>query len=130
MPAHDRPHIPLSHLTAAPDPKRKFRLLEQVRRGLRVRHYSRRTEIAYCAWVRRFVVFHGRRHPSLMGETEIAGFLNQLATDGRVSASTQNQHSTRCSFCTGTYWVETLAWCRDLRLQNVGGGRRSCCLLV
>ena len=91
MPGHDPARIPLSHLTGPPDPARKFRLLEQVRRGLRVRHYSRRTEIAYCAWVRRFVVFHGRRHPSLMGESEISAFLNQLATDGRVGASTQNQ---------------------------------------
>ena len=91
MPAQDRPQIPLSHLSGASDPARRFRLLEQVRRGLRVRHYSSRTEIAYCAWVRRFVVFHGRRHPSLMGEHEISAFLNQLATDGRVSASTQNQ---------------------------------------
>ena len=91
MPAPDRPQIPQSHLTTTSDPARRFRLLEQVRRGLRVRHYSRRTEIAYCAWVRRFVLFHGRRHPSLMGEQEISAFLNHLATDGRVSASTQNQ---------------------------------------
>lgn len=91
MPTPDRPQIPQSHLTTTSDPARRFRLLEQVRRGLRVRHYSRRTEIAYCAWVRRFVLFHGRRHPSLMGEQEISAFLNHLATDGRVSASTQNQ---------------------------------------
>lgn len=91
MPTPDRPQIPQSHLTTTSDLARRFRLLEQVRRGLRVRHYSRRTEIAYCAWVRRFVLFHGRRHPSLMGEQEISAFLNHLATDGRVSASTQNQ---------------------------------------
>jgi len=66
-------------------------LLEQVRRSLRVRHYSRRTETAYCAWIRRFVLFHRRRHPSTMGEEEIAAFLNHLATKGGVSASTQNQ---------------------------------------
>src|ERR1700682_1327176 len=91
MPAQDRPQIPLSHLAGGSNPVRRFRLLEQVRRGLRVRHYSGRTEIAYCGWVRRFVVFHGRRHPSLMGEHEISAFLNHLVTDGRVSASTQNQ---------------------------------------
>lgn len=83
--------IPSSHLTGPPDPGRRYRLLEQVRRGLRFRHYSRRTEIAYCAWVRRFVLFHDRRHPSTMGEEEIAEFLNHLATNGGVSASTQNQ---------------------------------------
>src|SRR6267378_3743733 len=91
MSAQDRPQIPLSHLTGASNPARRFRLLEQVRRGLRLRHYSRHTETAYCAWVRRFVVFHRRRHPSLMGEPEISAFLNHLVTDGRVSASTQNQ---------------------------------------
>jgi integron integrase len=83
--------IPLSHLVGPPDAKRRFRLLEQVRRALRVRRYSKRTEIAYCGWIRRFVVFHGLRHPSAMGEEEIAAFLNHLATAGNVSASTQNQ---------------------------------------
>ena len=91
MPHPGYPSIPLSHLTAPPDPARKYRLLEQVRRGLRVRHYSRRTEIAYCGWIRRFILFHGRRHPSTMGEIEIAAYLNHLATTGGVSASTQNQ---------------------------------------
>ena len=91
MPAPHPSQIPVSHLATTSDPARRFRLLERVRRGLRVRHYSRRTEIAYCAWVRRFVLFHDRRHPSLMGEHEISVFLNHLATEGRVSASTQNQ---------------------------------------
>ncbi|MGI8402477.1 MAG: integron integrase [Gemmatimonadaceae bacterium] len=85
------PPIPLSELAALPDPARRFRLLERVRRSLRARHYSPRTETAYCGWIRRFVLFHGRRHPSTMGEEEIAAFLNHLATEGRVSASTQNQ---------------------------------------
>ncbi len=83
--------IPPAHLTRRPEPDRKFRLLERVRRALRVRHYSPRTEEAYCDWIRRFVVFHGRRHPTLMGEPEIAAFLSDLATRGNVSASTQNQ---------------------------------------
>jgi integron integrase len=65
--------------------------MEQVRVALRVRHYSRRTEIAYTGWIRRFVVFHDRRHPSTMGEAEIVSFLNDLSTKGNVSASTQNQ---------------------------------------
>ena len=60
MPTSHQPQIPLSHLIAAPNPARRFRLLEQVRRGLRLRHYSKRTEVAYCAWVRRFVLFHDR----------------------------------------------------------------------
>lgn len=91
MPSSQPGAIPLSHLTAPPDSTRKYRLLEQVRRGLRVRHYSRRTEIAYCGWIRRFVIFHDRRHPATMGEQEISAFLNDLATNGGVTASTQNQ---------------------------------------
>lgn len=67
------------------------RLLEQVRAAIRLRHYSRRTERAYTGWVRRFVRFHGLRHPASMGGVEITAFLSHLATDRHVSASTQNQ---------------------------------------
>jgi integron integrase len=66
-------------------------LLERVRARLKTRHYSKRTEQAYCNWIRRFVLFHERRHPATMGEQEIAAFLNDLATVKNVSASTQNQ---------------------------------------
>ena len=67
------------------------RLLDQVRNAIRVRHYSIRTEQAYVGWVRRFVVFHGKRHPSELGAEEVAAFLTHLAVRGRVAASTQNQ---------------------------------------
>jgi len=67
------------------------RLLDQVRSAVRVRHFSRRTEEAYVSWIRRFIVHHGKRHPSLMREPEITAFVSWLATDGGVSASTQNQ---------------------------------------
>lgn len=70
---------------------RKPRLLESVRRAIRARHYSRRTEQVYVAWVRRFVLFHGKRHPLDLGEGEIRAFLSHLATDRSVAASTQNQ---------------------------------------
>ena len=83
--------IPASHLGRRPEPERRLRLLERVRARLKTRHYSKRTEDAYCDWVRRFVLFHARRHPSTMGEQEIAAFLNDLATVKNVSASTQNQ---------------------------------------
>ncbi|MEX2108979.1 MAG: integron integrase [Gemmatimonadaceae bacterium] len=72
-------------------PGRPLRLLERLRNRLRTRRYSPRTERAYCDWVRRFVLYHERRHPRTMGEAEIAGFLTHLATERRVSASTQNQ---------------------------------------
>jgi integron integrase len=67
------------------------RLLDRVRDSVCARHYSIRTEEAYAGWVRRFVLFHGKRHPSEMGESEINAFLSHLATAEKVSASTQNQ---------------------------------------
>ena len=67
------------------------RLMDRMREQLRSRHYSRRTEQAYCLWVRRFIVFHGGRHPADMDEVQINEFLTHLAVDERVSASTQNQ---------------------------------------
>jgi integron integrase len=69
----------------------KPKLLDQMREALRTRHYSPRTERAYCAWVRRFIYFHHVRHPAEMGEPEINAFLTHLAVAGNVSASTQNQ---------------------------------------
>ena len=67
------------------------RLLDQVRDSLRRRRYSLRTEKVYIHWIRRFILFHGKRHPREMGVDEIIAFLNHLARAGRVSASTQNQ---------------------------------------
>ena len=69
----------------------KPRLLDMVRDELRRRHYSRRTEESYVGWIRRYVVFHGRRHPSDLGVEHVKGFLSALATQGNVAASTQNQ---------------------------------------
>lgn len=67
------------------------RLMEQVRGEIRARHYSRRTEDAYVHWIRRFIVFHGRRHPCELAAAEIAAFITWLAVDQHVAASTQNQ---------------------------------------
>jgi integron integrase len=69
----------------------KGRLIEEVRRRLRTRHYSLRTEQAYVAWVRRFILASGKRHPADMGEKEVEHFLSALATEGNVAAGTQNQ---------------------------------------
>lgn len=69
----------------------KKRLLDQVRDAIRTRHYSYRTEVAYVRWVRRFILFQGKRHPSDMGPAEVGAFLTHLAVQRRVSASTQNQ---------------------------------------
>jgi integron integrase len=75
----------------APATPPKPKLLDQVRQAIRARHYSDRTEKAYVHWIKRFVLFHNKRHPLEMAEPDIAQFLSSLATEGRVSASTQNQ---------------------------------------
>jgi integron integrase len=67
------------------------RLLDQVRDEIRFRHYSIRTEQAYLGWVKRYILFHGKRHPRDMGADEVTRFLTHLAVQGNVAASTQNQ---------------------------------------
>src|ERR1700684_1497934 len=69
----------------------KPKLLDLVRAAIRRRHYSLRTEKDYTDWIRRFILFHGTRHPQEMGAAEITAFLDDLAVRGRVAASTQNQ---------------------------------------
>ena len=73
------------------------KLLTLVRRAIRLRHYSRHTEEAYVAWVRRFVRFAGLRHPASLGEAEVERFLSSLAELG-VSATTQNQAASALRF--------------------------------
>ena len=91
MPLHGRPDIvadvPPTTAAVASSPK----LLDRVRWQLRVKHYSVRTEQAYVDWIRRFILFHRKRHPDEMGEKEITEFLTYLAVEKGVSASTQNQ---------------------------------------
>lgn len=72
-------------------PHRKPKLLDQVREAIRARHYSIRTEEAYAQWIRRYILFHNKRHPKDMGEQEINEFVSHLATDKNVAASTQTQ---------------------------------------
>lgn len=67
------------------------KLLEQVREVLRVKHYSYRTEEVYLAWIKKFILFHHKRHPSEMGAREINQYLSHLAVRHQVAASTQNQ---------------------------------------
>ena len=66
-------------------------LLEVAREKMRTRHLAYRTEQAYLQWIRRFIVFHQRRHPRELGAAEVERFLTHLAVDRKVSASTQNQ---------------------------------------
>ena len=67
------------------------RLLDRVRHAIRARHYSRRTEKAYVGWIKRYIFFHGKRHPAEMGAAEVSQFLTSLAVQANVAASTQNQ---------------------------------------
>ncbi len=85
------PQIPPEHLKRAAVPDRPLRLLERVRTRMRLLHYSARTAQTYCDWIRRFVLFHDRKHPERMSDREVAAFLTHLAKDLDVAASTQNQ---------------------------------------
>jgi integrase len=69
----------------------KPKLLDQVRDVIRRKHYSFRTEQTYIDWIRRFILFHGKRHPNEMAEREVTEFLTYLARERKVAASTQNQ---------------------------------------
>lgn len=71
--------------------RRTSPFLDRVRDAIRVRHYSVRTEQVYVGWIKRFILYHGKRHPSDMGETEVAAFLTHLAAECHVAANTQNQ---------------------------------------
>ena len=83
----EEPYVRSAVPVSPPPPK----LLHRMRDHLRTRHYSIRTETAYLDWVRRFILFHDKRHPAEMGAVEVAAFLTHLAVDRQVSASTQNQ---------------------------------------
>jgi Phage integrase, N-terminal SAM-like domain len=85
------------------------KLLDRVRQAIRLRHYSRRTEQAYVAWIRRFIVFNGKRHPRELGEPEVTAFLSGLAARS-VSASTQNQALSAILFLYEVVMGGRLAW--------------------
>jgi integron integrase len=65
--------------------------MDCVREAIQRKHFSYRTEQVYCGWIKRFIHFHGKRHPLEMAEPEVNGFLSHLAVEGKVAASTQNQ---------------------------------------
>ena len=67
------------------------RLIPRLREAMRTRRYSLKTEKAYVHWVRRYIFFHKLRHPKDVGPVEVTAFLNHLANERKVSASTQNQ---------------------------------------
>jgi len=90
------------------------KLLAQVRRAIRIRHYSRRTEEAYVGWIRRFVRFHGLRHPAELAERDVTRFLTGLAVEAGVSASTQNQALSALVFLYDAVLGRPLGLCEGL----------------
>ena len=92
----------------------KPKLIDEVRRVLRLKHYSIRTEQAYVDWIRRFMVHHGLRHPREMGGAEVSGFLSHLAADLDVSASTQNQALAALLFLYQQVLGVNLPWMDDV----------------
>jgi integron integrase len=95
---------------AGPAGAPKPRLLDRVRQAIRARHYSRRTEKTYVAWIRRYILFHGKRHPTEMGAAEATRFLTSLAVDGNVAASTQNQALSALLFLYRDVLEQDLPW--------------------
>lgn len=86
------------------------RLLDQVHLAIRTRHFSWRTEKAYIGWIKRFIIFHGKRHPATLGEAEVTAFLSTLATRNRVSSSTQNQALSAIIFLYRAVLGKELEW--------------------
>jgi integron integrase len=88
----------------------KPRLLDRVRNTIRTLHYSRRTEKAYVSWIKRYIFFNNKRHPDELGEDEITAFLNYLAVELKVSASTQNQARNAILFLYKNVLGKDLEW--------------------
>lgn len=86
------------------------RLLDHVRTVIRIKHYSIRTEQAYVQWIRRYILFHGKRHPRELGAAQLSAFLSHLAVRGRVAASTQNQALNAILFLYREVLKQNLPW--------------------
>jgi len=89
-------------------------LLEQVRDKIRLKHYSIRTEESYLSWIRRFILFHDKKHPKDMGKNEIEQFLSDLAVNRNVAASTQNQALSAVLFLYREVLEIDLPWLTDV----------------
>ena len=100
-------------------PQRSPRLLDRLRAEIRVRHYSIRTEEAYVDWARRYILFHDKRHPKDMGADEVTAFLTHLATERKVSASTQNQAKSALLFLYREVLGVELPWLAEVIAARV-----------
>src|SRR5437899_5745935 len=94
--------------------QQKPKLLDQVRAVIRRKHYSIRTEEAYVDWIKRYIFFHDKRHPQEMGERELEQFLNDLAVQKRVAASTQNQALSALVFLYREVLGQEIGWLDNL----------------
>ena len=101
-------------MTISPDFPPAPKLLDQVRDRIRVKHYSIRTETQYVQWVRRFILFHGKKHPRDMGAPEVEAFLTHLAVEGNVAAATQNQALSALLFLYKEVLAIDLPWLKDV----------------
>jgi site-specific recombinase XerD len=88
----------------------KPKLLDQVRQALRLKHYSYETEKTYVQWIKRFILFHKKRHPEEMGKEEVEAFLVHLAVEQHVAASTQNQALSAILFLYNEVLEAPLGW--------------------
>jgi integrase len=101
---------PVAETLGAPPSSNKPKLLEQVREVIRRKHYSIRTEQAYCDWIKRFILFHRKRHPAEMAEAEITAFLTYLAANVNVAPSTQNQALSALLFLYRDVLQQKIGW--------------------
>jgi len=92
----------------------KPRLADQIHQVMRRKHYSLRTEQTYVQWIKRFIVFHGKRHPATMGEAEVTAFLNHLAATRNVAAATQNQALNAILFLYRDVLDSALGWIENI----------------
>lgn len=90
------------------------RLLDQVRDRLRLKHYSLRTETAYLGWIKRYIFFHGKRHPRELNKAEVEAFLTSLAVERNVAASTQSQALAALLFLYGEVLGIELPWLDEI----------------
>src|SRR5512133_1719588 len=90
--------------------QRNPKLLDQVRDVIRRKHFSTRTEEAYPNWIRRFILFHSKRHPRDMAEAEVTEFLTHLAREGKVAGSTQNQALSALLFLYKEVLKQEIGW--------------------
>ncbi len=104
----------MDRLEDAPPVGGKPRLLDEVRNVIRRLHYSIRTEHAYVDWIRRFILFHGKRHPAEMRAPEVEAFLTHLAVQGKVASSTQNQALNAIVFLYRQVLQQELGWLEGL----------------